>query len=82
MIPKLEEAFGEVSRSYTTPIDPDYHPELDELDLCAAKEGSLYGMAIGYLQMDSELGRHRHPVHHYYLVEVWNVSKRASSSSC
>jgi hypothetical protein len=41
VIEKVERIFGE-HRTFTSPMDPDYHPELDETDFVEPDEISKY----------------------------------------
>ena len=56
LIAKLEKEIGAL-RFYTTPIDPEYRPELDATPLCTPEEASIYRMLIGSAQWAVTLGR-------------------------
>ena len=55
-IPKFEKLFGEPFRSYTVPMSPDYHPELDESPLVNADDHSKYRSLLGSGQWAITLG--------------------------
>ena len=56
VIDKIERIFG-VLRTYTVPMDPDYHPELDESPLLNGEEVSKFRMLTGSAQWAITLGR-------------------------
>ena len=56
LIQHIEEVFG-VLRSYTVPMDPDYHPELDDSPLLGEESISKYRMFTGSAQWEITLGR-------------------------
>ena len=56
VIEKVERIFGEL-RTFTCPMDPDYHPELDETDFIETVEISKYRMLTGSAQWAITLGR-------------------------
>ena len=56
VLDKIERIFG-VLRTYTTPMDPDYYPELDESPILSGEEVSKYRMLTGSAQWAITLGR-------------------------
>ena len=57
-IPTVEEACDEkLNKKYTSPLPPDYHPELDTTPFLNEDGVSLYASYIGILQWAGELGR-------------------------
>jgi hypothetical protein len=57
-IPTVEEACDEkLNKKFTSPLPPDYHPELDTSPLLNDDGVSLFASYIGILQWAGELGR-------------------------
>jgi hypothetical protein len=57
-IPTVEAACDEkLNKKYTSPLPPNYHPELDTSTLLDQDGVSLYASFIGILQWAAELGR-------------------------
>eukprot|EP00979_Chaetoceros_neogracilis_P009185 scaffold2090_cov151-Chaetoceros_neogracile.AAC.2 len=56
VIDRIEKQLG-VLRAYTCPMDPDYHPELDETPLLNGSDISIFRMLIGCAQWAITLGR-------------------------
>ena len=56
VIEKIEKIYGNL-RNYTCPMDPDYHPELDESELLSTEDISKYRMLTGSAQWAITLGR-------------------------
>ena len=54
---KIEKLMEWTLRSYMSPENPDYHPELDESDFLSAESISKYRMMVGSLNWAVTLGR-------------------------
>ena len=57
VVPKFEILFGQEFKSIKTPMDENYHPELDEGDELSGDEGAQYRSLIGSLNWVVTLGR-------------------------
>ena len=57
IIEKLEELFQQELRFCNAPMDPSYHPELDESEILGEEEHSRYRMLVGSAQWAVTLGR-------------------------
>jgi len=55
---KIEKLMDWTLRSYMSPEDPDYHPELDKRDFLSPDDVSKYGMMVGSLNWVVILGQY------------------------